>query len=114
MTAIELHYLLWLSLRASFLNEILEVSAFGKSDTYITEKIVSVSETDVCGFFKFCRQILNQTTSLYCSDTERCWVEDKYICVFIHSVINLNNYQISLSEFACEPRSHAEQAHSGV
>lgn len=39
MTAIELHDLLWLSLRASFLTENLEIPAFGKSDTYITEKI---------------------------------------------------------------------------
>lgn len=39
MTAIELPYILRPSLRASFLNGILEIPLFGKSDTYITEKI---------------------------------------------------------------------------
>lgn len=52
MTALELRYLLWLSLRASFLDEILEIPAFGKSDTYTTEKLDSLSETYFGYFLK--------------------------------------------------------------
>lgn len=42
-TAIELRFFL----TASFPNEILEIPAFGKSDTYITENIDRLSETNV-------------------------------------------------------------------
>lgn len=65
ITAIELRYFLWLSLSASFLNEILEIPAFGKSDNYITEKIDSISETYFGTFFQRSVNLLIKEFILY-------------------------------------------------
>lgn len=108
MTAIKLRYLLRLSLRASFLNEILEISAFGKNDTYITERIDRISETYFATFLNVSKSLadtklsLQQTRSLYCSDTECYFTEAKDICSkkLIFNLINVNNYHTSCSEFA--------------
>lgn len=98
-----------MSLRASFLNEILEISTFGKSDIYVTEKIDSTNETNFGTFLKYSRPISQSDRQDPCvvatlKDTE---AKDDLINYSVSSLavavlmsLNVNNYQKSYSESA--------------